>query len=67
MMRLVAPRQFLLDAAVLVLLAVTLPFGRRIWRRLEPFMALKRPEMWRWSWVPGAAFFFMTSSLFRRG
>ena len=55
------PRFLLLDAAVLVLLAVTLPFGRRIWRRLEPFMALKRPEMWRWSWVPGAAFFFMNA------
>ena len=55
------PRFLLLDITVLVLLAATLPLWRRILRRLEPFLSLHRPEMWRWSWLPGAAFFFMNA------
>lgn len=53
------PRFLLLDSTVLLLLVCTWPLCRNLMQRLQPFLQLKRPEMWRWSWVPGAAFFCM--------
>jgi len=56
-----APRFLLLDITVVLLLILSFPLCRYIMWRLEPFLQLKRPELWRWSWGPGAAFFFMNA------
>lgn len=53
------PRFLLMDGAVLLTLLLTLPPAIYFLRRMEPFLALDRPDMWRWSWLPAASFFVM--------
>ena len=55
------PRFLLLDLTVLILLVLTIPPSWHFLQRMEPFLRLDRPKMWRWSWLPSAMFLMIAT------
>ncbi len=53
------PRFLVLDAVMGIMLCILMPLWMKYLDRIEPFLFQSQLDVWKWGWIPAAAFFFM--------